>query len=162
MLLDGFVTERCAKEQIARKDLRFTRRQVREATGWGNTQLKIHMSRLEELEYLAVHRAGRGQGFVNELVYDGQGKDGTPFLAGLVEAAKIHEYERKWAGVNGSKSAPGRPEVGPLSGGGRGGQNGDSPKDVEGFNGAELNGAENALLRSESELESYVDAARAL
>jgi DNA primase catalytic core len=57
------------------------RHKVREFTGWGNTQLKLHLGRLEEMEYLLAHRGRRGQSFVYELIYDGQGKDGQPFLA---------------------------------------------------------------------------------
>jgi hypothetical protein len=54
-----------------REGLRFSRREVREATGWGHTQLKVHLRRLEELEYLIVHRGGRGQGYVYELNWAG-------------------------------------------------------------------------------------------
>ena len=61
------------------------RREVREAIGWGNTQLKVHLHRLEELEYIAAHRAQAGQGFVYELLYEGQGKDGALFLMGLTD-----------------------------------------------------------------------------
>ena len=54
-------------------DYRFSRRDVRQFTGWGDTQLKMHLHRLEELEYLLVHRGGRGQSFVYELVFERQG-----------------------------------------------------------------------------------------
>jgi DNA primase len=37
---------------------RFTRRQLREATGLGDSQLKVHLGRLVDLEYVAVERAG--------------------------------------------------------------------------------------------------------
>ena len=40
---------------------------VREYTQWGHTQLKIHLHRLEEVEYLIVHHGGRGQSYVYEL-----------------------------------------------------------------------------------------------
>jgi DNA primase len=93
---------------------------VRERLGWGNTQLKVHMQRLEEMEYLVAHRAARGQGFEYELVYDGQGKDGTPFLAGLLDVARLREYDCKWSGPQAEWSGGGRPLVGPKSGGGRG------------------------------------------
>jgi DNA primase len=128
MMLDELVAEASAKEGIARSDYRFTRRAVRERTGLGNTQLKVHLGRLEELEYVVAHSAGRG--VVYELVYDGQGKDGTPFLAGLIDVGKLggHEYDgkwsalpAKWSGVKGQRSGCGRPLVGPESGGGRGG-----------------------------------------
>ncbi len=46
---------------IAQKDYRFSRRQVREYSGWSDGQLKIHCRRLEELEYLIVHKGGRGR-----------------------------------------------------------------------------------------------------
>jgi DNA primase len=58
-----------------REGLRFSRREVREATGWGHTQLKVHLRRLEELEYLIVHRGGRGQGYVYELNWAGAVED---------------------------------------------------------------------------------------
>jgi DNA primase catalytic core len=126
MMLDELVTEACAREGIARSDYRFTRRQVRERTGLGNTQVKLHLARLEELEYVAVHQAGRGVTY--ELVYDGGGKDGTPFLAGLIDLERLggHGYDAKWSalsakwsGVKGHRSGSGRASVGPESGGGR-------------------------------------------
>ena len=36
-------------------EVRFTRREVREWTQWGATQLKVHFGVLEELEYVLVH-----------------------------------------------------------------------------------------------------------
>ena len=60
------------------------RRDVREATGWGDTQLKIHLHRLEELEYLLIHRGGRGQSFVYELVFT-RPKDGGKAGAGRAD-----------------------------------------------------------------------------
>lgn len=46
----AFVAERGAKS--------FTRRRLREATGLGDTQLKVHLARLVDLEFVAVERAG--------------------------------------------------------------------------------------------------------
>jgi DNA primase catalytic core len=68
VLLDEMVARASEERQIERKDYRFSRREVREYLGCGDTQLRKHLHRLEELEYLAVHRGGRGQGFVYELV----------------------------------------------------------------------------------------------
>jgi DNA primase catalytic core len=121
MQLDAMVTTVCAEKAMQRKDCRFTRKDVRAATGWGDTQLKLHLHRLEELEYLVAHRPARGQTFQYELVYDGQGKDGMPFLAGLVDLAALdgHDYDSDRSGVNDAKSGAGRPQVGPWSVGGR-------------------------------------------
>ena len=55
------VTAECERQKMERSDYRFSRRDVREFTGWGDTQLKTHLHRLEELEYLLIHRGGRGQ-----------------------------------------------------------------------------------------------------
>ena len=85
-LLDGMVGEACGKNGVERADLRFTIRDVRRATGWSHDQVWRHMQRLVSLEYVLVHRGGRGQSFVYELLYDGQGQDGEPFLIGLCDA----------------------------------------------------------------------------
>jgi hypothetical protein len=39
--------------------------------------------------YVLVHRGGRGQSFVYELLYDGRGQDGKPFLMGLVDVESL-------------------------------------------------------------------------
>jgi DNA primase len=57
-------------------EFRFTRRDVREATSWGDTQLKVHLARLVELEYVLAHRGLRGLTHEYELRYDGV-DDGT-------------------------------------------------------------------------------------
>jgi len=132
LLIDEMVTEACERLAVERCDHRFSRRQVREFTGWGNTQLKLHLHRLEELEYLLLHRGGRGQSFVCELLYDGQGKDGQPFLCGLLEVdqlraggAENQHYDLNRSGVNGqwsglaaNLSGSSRAEVGGVAGDG--------------------------------------------
>lgn len=85
LLLDGIVTEACVREGIAKADYRFTGRLVRQLTGWTHDQIRIHLGRLVSLEYVLVHRGGRGQSFVYELLYEGQGRDGRPFLMGLLD-----------------------------------------------------------------------------
>jgi hypothetical protein len=61
MLIEKMAAQACAKQGVERCDYRFSRRQVREAAGWSQTQLRVHLERLVELEYLIVHRGGRGQ-----------------------------------------------------------------------------------------------------
>ena len=84
--MDDMVTAACTKQGLARCDHRFTLRDVRAFTGWSHDQLWRHMQRLVSLEYVLVHRGGRGQSFVYELLYAGEGKDGRPFLPGLIGA----------------------------------------------------------------------------
>jgi len=89
MHLDELVTEACERLEVERGDYRFTRREVRERTGWSYEQVRVHLERLVELEYVLLHHGGRGQQFVYELLYDGRGKDGVPFLVGLLDAEAL-------------------------------------------------------------------------
>lgn len=126
-LIDAMAEARCAADNVKRAELRFTRRDVRESTGWGLTQLKAHLRRLEELEYLIVHRdQGR---FVYELAYAGEGQDGAPFVMGLIDADALETciYDANRSGQNGERSGPGRAEVGPVSGASRGAEIGETP-----------------------------------
>ena len=91
LAIDTMVTAECERQKMVRSDYRFSRRDVREATGWGDTQLKIHLHRLEEMEYLLAHRGGRGQSFVYELVFARQADSGKPTLPGLIEIDKLKE-----------------------------------------------------------------------
>ena len=94
-LIDHMVTEACTRLAMDRSDYRFSRRDVRHYTDWTDFQVKTHMHKLEALEYLLVHRGGRGQSFVYELLYDGQGHDGRPFLMGLCDPDALpHDYDR--------------------------------------------------------------------
>ncbi len=120
MALEKMVAEACEAQGIERSEYRFTRRQVRETLGWGNTQLKIHLHRLEEMEYVIAHHGRGNQGSAYELVYDGRGKDGEPFLCGLLDVEKLQAYDGERSGSEAERSGRGRPTVGPWSGGGRG------------------------------------------
>lgn len=112
-IIDDMVTKACHKEGVDRADYRFSRRDVREHAGWGNTQLKVHLKRLEELEYLLVHRGGRGQSFVYELLYEAHADDGQRFLARLID---VDNLRRDQSGTNGNKPVESRPQVGGKSG----------------------------------------------
>jgi hypothetical protein len=70
-LIDELVRAETKKLGLDRSDYRFSRRLVREHTHWSYEQLRVHLGRLVELEYLLVHRGGRGQSFSYELLYDG-------------------------------------------------------------------------------------------
>lgn len=91
MVLDQMVTETCGRTGTERSDYHFSRRDVRRYTGWGHSQLCLHLDRLVALEYLLVHRGGRGQSFVYELLYQGEGKDGSRFVLGLMDVEKLQQ-----------------------------------------------------------------------
>jgi len=112
-----FVDKACQQQAIEQSDYRFTRKAIRDFTGLGNTQLKIHCHRLEDMEYLLVHRGGRGQSFEYELLYDTDNTDRT-HLMGLIDVKhlKKHHYDKKKSGLKPKLSGSSRPQVGGVSG----------------------------------------------
>jgi DNA primase len=115
-LVVTMVENQCAAQQIKRSDYRFSRRQVREHIRWGDTQLKIHLARLVELEYLLVHRGGRGQSFEYELLYSDPADGAGPHLSGLIDTAALRcMYDGERSGSETVQSAPGRGDVGGRS-----------------------------------------------
>ncbi len=127
--VDRFVAARAKAQAIERAQVRFTRRELREATAIGDTQLKIHLGRLVELEYAITHRRGAACDY--ELLYDGGGQDGRPYVPGLIDVAALKATATTVdrSGENADRSAPGRGPVGPRSGGGRGAENAASARD---------------------------------
>jgi DNA primase len=122
LLTDEMVSAACEQKKIERADFRFSRKDVRVFTAWSDSQLKRHLHRLEELEYLLVHHGGRGQSFVYELAFERQGDSGRPVLPGLIEIEKLtgYAYDAKKSGLDGEKSAPSLAQVRGMSGGGAG------------------------------------------
>ena len=121
------VRDIAAREKLEPSRVWVTRRQIREATGWSNTQLHVHLSRLEDLEYLLPRRTGHGQQNVYELLYAGEGADGRRFLPGLFDVEKLRAATPTTGEHSGSASPDSgagspdsgsiRPAFGPLSGG---------------------------------------------
>ena len=78
------VQQECARLEMEWADYRFTRRTVRQYTRWGDTQLRVHLRRLEEMEYLIVHRGGQGLSYEYQLRFE-----------------ENYAYDANFAGVNG-------------------------------------------------------------
>jgi len=64
----------------------------------------------------------RGQSFVYELLFERQDDSGKPMLPGLIEIEKLtgYSYDAKKSGLEGQRSGSSRPQVGGMSGSGRG------------------------------------------
>jgi hypothetical protein len=112
LLIDDMVVAACEREKIERNEHRFSRRDVRAFTSWGDSQLKKHLARLEDMEYLIVHRGGRGQSFVYELFFERQAESARRVLPGLFgyDAEKSRPEEDKSRGGHGQVTgmSPGR------------------------------------------------------
>jgi hypothetical protein len=141
--LDEMVRELAAENKVRRSAVRFTRRQVRAYTGWGQTQLRVHLARLLELEYLVAHHGRRGCTYDYEVLYDGRGQDGAPVLAGLIDVDQLrsrHCDDANLAGSEGQLAGPqtelagaSRPQSGPIAGGSRGPETAAKDRDGNGL-----------------------------
>jgi DNA primase len=126
-LIVEMVQEDCRAQQVPRAAHRFSRRVLRERIKWGDTQLKIHLGRLTELEYLLIHRGGRGQSFEYELLYDGpaDGSHELGHLSGLINVEALRRmcgaqpYDGERSGCCTPQSGLGRSPVGVQPGAGR-------------------------------------------
>jgi len=158
-LVIGVVDAACQEHKMSRAMYRFTRRELREVTKWGDTQLKIHLARLVELEYLLLHRGGRGLTFEYELLYDGAAESADAArVSGLIDVEALRRsYDAHRSGVNDHRSGSGRPPVGGRSGGGRGDEVAASLENLKSLAAAHVNGAEKAPLVREAAA-SYVTA----
>jgi len=157
-LIVALVEERAKTLDMSRSEYRFSRREVRESTRWGNTQLKYHLHRLEELEYLVVHRGGRGQSFVYELLFDGDAQQDHPHLSGLIDVAALrtsYDYDEKKSGQNVNRSGSSRPQVGAKSGGGRDEEIATITSVDKAFSVSKVEFAENGLIRGSEQPASY-------
>ena len=95
---------------LPRREVRFARGELRSATRASDTQLKVHLARLAEMEYLLIHRALRGQGYVYELLYDGDAQ-ASAHLSGLIDTTALQShsdaqsYDARRSALNGEQSA---------------------------------------------------------
>jgi hypothetical protein len=73
--IEEMVKSYCAEHDVAPADFAFTRRAIREATGYTIHQVRMHAKELENMEYLRAKAGSRGREFVYELgaVARGQG-----------------------------------------------------------------------------------------
>ena len=138
-LIDGHVGAECQRQAIRHSDYRFARRTLREAIAWGDTQLRLHLERLVELEYLIPRRDGAGGKFTYELAYELASESDDKQraqVAGLIDVATL---EAAMADTTAAPTAPksrlADPEVagrlrgdsGPVAGMSRAGLPADKP-----------------------------------
>lgn len=124
-LLTSLVQEIATREQIATADVHFTRRTVRDFTGWTDFQVRAHLAQLESLEYVVAHRGARGQLYVYELLYHeerdrrGTAERASPrFLMGLLDIETLRAYDAHSEGSRGENehgSSPARAARVPTS-----------------------------------------------
>jgi len=90
-LIREMVTTRCKQKHIKPGEYRFSRRDIREFSGWSDFQVKTHIRQLEALEYIYAVIGKKGKEYVYELLVTEEVCDEKPFLVGLtgIEQLKV-------------------------------------------------------------------------
>ena len=93
------MVEELAKEQDKSLDeICFTRRMIRERTGWSDWQVKTHIGQLCELEYLAARMGSKGKEYSYILNYRGQAEETGKCFLNLTTVAEIEKQMAKEKG----------------------------------------------------------------
>ena len=104
-----FVTEHCKKEAVDQQHVLFSRRKLRELSGWSYSQVKRHLDRLQELEYVGVRYGRMGSTMHYELLIDMNEVDQSMHV-GLIDVKHLQEggyvYDANLDGVNGNLNPP--------------------------------------------------------
>ena len=124
-LLTQLVQETSTREQCPAADVHFTRRTVRDFTGWTDFQVRAHLAQLESLEYVIAHRGARGQLYVYALLYHEErdrrasaDRASPRFLMGLLDVETLRPYDGDCEGSrveNEHRSSPARAAHAPTS-----------------------------------------------
>jgi DNA primase len=113
-LIKQMVDEQCQQLNMRQTDYRFSRRTIRDYSGWSDNQLKVHCHRLEELEYLLVHGGSRGKSLSYELLFADDISSDQLQLMGLITTDRLQTqgYDDKKLGQKDKRLGSSCPQVG--------------------------------------------------
>jgi hypothetical protein len=157
-LMDERVLAICEQDGITRSQYRFSRKSVRQWCGWSDTQVRVHLERLMQMEYVLAHRGGRGQSFEYELLYSGDVADSHKHLMGLLDVDAIKENNntnKSSRGDKGEFAGSTRAQRGAFVGTSRGSVNGTDAQLEAGSSHFTPSAAENALRNGTAKTTSY-------
>jgi len=106
------------KTESAKTASTFSRREIKDACGWSLTQVRVHLERLVELEYLAIRCGRMGGPFQYELLIEIDAPENIAHI-GLIdveELRKNHAYAVEVAGQKGEVAGGGKTTPPPTSG----------------------------------------------
>jgi DNA primase catalytic core len=106
------------KTESAKTASTFSRREIKDACGWSLTQVRVHLERLVELEYLAIRCGRMGGPFQYELLIEIDAPENIAHI-GLIdveELRKTHTYDVGVAGPAGEVAGGGKTTPPPSNG----------------------------------------------
>ena len=90
-LINQMVKQMAESQGVLQSQVHFTRRDIREYAKWSDYQVMIHLKQLVDLEYVLAVSGRNGSRYSYELIYDGQGEDGSKFLIGLADMKTLRQ-----------------------------------------------------------------------
>lgn len=99
--LSTWVGEQATAQGIDRAGVRFTRRTVRAELGLSDTQLRVHLERLVQLEYVRMHTGQNGSLYTYSMAFDGDAGADVPQLMGLAHPEAVPTLRGKAATLRG-------------------------------------------------------------
>jgi len=97
-LIREMVQAHCEENNIKPEEYHFTRRDIRQFSGWSDFQVKTHIRQLEDLEYIYPVMGKKGKSYVYELLATGPIDEEKPFMIGLIDMGRLKKKARK-AGI---------------------------------------------------------------
>ena len=92
----------------------FSRKELREASGWSLTQVSVHLERLVALEYIALRHGRMGSQFIYEALFDPAIPESIAHI-GLIDVealGRTHRYEGRVSGFSRGVSGESPPVTG--------------------------------------------------
>ena len=87
------------KKKAGARHATFSRREVRERCGWSVTQVRVHLERLAELDYLALRGGRMGAAMVYECLIDTTEGGGEVVSIGLLDTERLARYDGNLTGL---------------------------------------------------------------
>ena len=94
------VKERAGEQHCPIGEMYFTRRMIREYTGWTDWQIRAHIKQLEELEYIGARIGSLGKEYSYILTYQGQGEEEGRCYLNLTSVEQIQHMMEQPRGQN--------------------------------------------------------------
>jgi hypothetical protein len=88
-ITEAFVLERAKQHQSTRREMRFTRRELRARCGMSDAAIRVHLERLVEMEYVRPASGRKGLLFEYELLFDGDVEISAPQMIGLIDISQL-------------------------------------------------------------------------
>ncbi len=92
--IKALVRQKMVEKSLDQNISLFSRRELRDFTGWSHMQIRRHLERLLELEYIAIRGGRNGLTLKHELLIDAH-ETGETYTVGLLDVSELRELEKK-------------------------------------------------------------------